>query len=86
MAVKLSIRKGPKANLDALASADEILSGEMFLITDESRLAVGITSNTYQAFMKEGEVTGGGGDITNIDGGSASSVYLSTQVFVAGGA
>jgi hypothetical protein len=60
--------RGTRAALDALATAGTILPGQVYLITDEARLAVGLTASTYQAFLKSGE--GGGGS------GAAGTVVL----------
>lgn len=53
------IKRGTRAALDALATVGSLAAGEEYLITDESRIAVGLTPNTYQAMAKQGE--GGAG-------------------------
>jgi hypothetical protein len=50
------IKRGTRAQLNAAASSSSLLSGELYLITDENRLAVGTSSSTYQAAAKSGEV------------------------------
>ena len=48
-------KRGSRANLNALAAADGLLIGQIYVITDENRLAVATTTGTYQAMAKEGE-------------------------------
>lgn len=45
-------KRGTRAALDALATVNGIKSGEVYLLTDESRLAVGLSNSTYQVFSK----------------------------------
>jgi hypothetical protein len=70
-------KRSTRAALDALAAANGLLVGQIYFITDESRLAVATSVSTYQAASKQGE--GGGGGATALDGGSASSVFLPDQ-------
>ena len=78
----LRIKRGTRSQLNTAASGSGLKAGEPYLITDESRIAVGLTAATYQDFLKVGEVSGG----RNIDGGAASTVYLATQLINGGGA
>lgn len=39
-----------RANLNAQASANALFYGEPYLITDEKRLAIGLSANSYQDF------------------------------------
>ena len=48
-------KRGSRANLNTLAVADGLLIGQIYVITDENRLAVATTTGTYQAMAKEGE-------------------------------
>ena len=48
-------KRGSRANLNTLAVADGLLIGQIYVITDENRLAVATTTRTYQAMAKEGE-------------------------------
>ena len=48
-------KRGSRAALDTLAAADGLLVGQIYVITDEDRLAVAKTIGTYQAMAKEGE-------------------------------
>lgn len=57
----LSHRRGTRSQIDAAASANALRTGEVYLITDEARLTVGIAANAHQAAAKQGE-GGGGGD------------------------
>lgn len=52
--------RGTRAALDALATANGIKSGQIYLITDESRIAIGTAVNAYETYAKESEAGGGG--------------------------
>lgn len=52
----IKVLRTTRANLNASASAVGLLGGEPYLITDESRLAVGLTTSTYMDFAKLSEV------------------------------
>lgn len=53
--IPLKLLRTTRANLDAQATAVNLRQGEPYLITDENRLAVGISTSTYQTFLKVGE-------------------------------
>ena len=56
MANKILIKRGTRSQINLAAIPGNSLTlGEMYLITDENRLAVGTGSNTYQDFAKVGE-------------------------------
>lgn len=55
----LRIKRGTRAQLNSAASGSGLNAGEPYLITDESRFAVGLTTATYQDFLKVGEVSNG---------------------------
>lgn len=78
----LRIKRGTRAQLDAAAAASGLHEGEPYLITDESRIAIGLSTGLYQSLLKVGEVSGG----RNLDGGAASAVYLTSQLIDGGGA
>lgn len=61
MANIIKIKRGTAANLATLASGGGLSAGELYLITDQQRLAVGLTTTTYQTFAKLSEIGGGGG-------------------------
>ncbi len=71
------MKRGTRANLDAAALAGTLVAGEPYLITDEDRIAVGLTAGTYQDYSKVGE---GGGGLTP----SASTVTTSDVSGVVG--
>jgi hypothetical protein len=58
MARNLAIQhiRTTRANLDSQAGSSNLNAGEIYLITDENRLAVGLSATTYQALPKSGEV------------------------------
>lgn len=62
-------KRGTRAALNALSASNSLVSGQLYVLTDEGRIAVALTSSTYQAFLKEGEVT------MNIDAGTPAAVY-----------
>lgn len=53
--------RGTKFALDALAAGNSLLPGQIYVITDENRIAVALTVSTYETFAKESEAGGGGG-------------------------
>lgn len=71
-----------KTNLDLQSASGGLNEGEIYLITDESRLAIGLSSTTYETFAKESEAGGGGTDISDAD--AAVGDVLSGKTFYAG--
>ena len=49
--------RGTRAALDTLASSNGLKVGEVYLITDEQRIAVGLTTSTYTIFEKRTQST-----------------------------
>lgn len=58
---KLKIKRGTLAQITAAATANQLDIGEPYLITDEDRLAVGLSASTFSTFAKVSEVGSGGG-------------------------
>ena len=58
---KILNKRGTRANLNTLAIANGLSAGEVYLITDENRIAMGTSANTYESYAKESEAGGGGG-------------------------
>ena len=56
--------RGTRAALNALASGGLLVPWQLYVISDESRVAVATSTSTYQTFAKEGEGGGGGGGTT----------------------
>lgn len=54
----IQVRTGTRAQLEAAKTAGTLAAGEPYLITDESRLAVGTAADEYAAMMKVGEASG----------------------------
>jgi hypothetical protein len=54
-------KRGTRSALDALATANGLLPGQIYIITDESRIAVALSVNTYETYAKQSEAGGGGG-------------------------
>lgn len=55
MAVGYRHPRGTRAALNALATAGTLVVGQVYVITDENRLAVALTASTYETFAKAGE-------------------------------
>jgi hypothetical protein len=67
MANKILIKRGTRDQINLAATPGNSLSlGELYLITDEGRLAVGTGSNTYQDFLKANEAAPLDADLTAI--------------------
>ena len=49
----IRVKRGTRAQLDAASVSNLLLAGEVYLITDEKRLAVGLSSNSYSRFALE---------------------------------
>jgi hypothetical protein len=54
-------KRGTRAALTALAGSSGLLPGQMYVLTDEARIAVALTTTTFETFAKESEAGGGGG-------------------------
>lgn len=52
----IQIKRGTRAQIEAAKAAGQLLDGEPYLITDEDRLAVGVSSSGYSSFAKEEEL------------------------------
>jgi hypothetical protein len=48
----IQIKRGTRAQIEAAKAAGQLRDGEPYLITDEDRLAVGVTPNGYSSFAK----------------------------------
>jgi hypothetical protein len=58
-------KRGTRANLEALATANGLLQGQVYVIDDEDRIAIATGVGAYQAAAKEGE--GGSAANTTLD-------------------
>lgn len=65
---KVLIKRGTRAQINSAASATGLLAGEPYLITDENRLAIGLSTTTYAEASKPGDAISIA-DI-NLDGGT----------------
>jgi hypothetical protein len=52
----IQIKRGTRAQIEAAKAAGQLKDGEPYLITDENRIAVGVDSSGYSAFVKDTEV------------------------------
>ncbi len=50
------IKRGTRTQIESAKTASGLNAGEPYLITDESRLAIGTSVNTYSDFAKKSEV------------------------------
>lgn len=57
----IRVKRGTRAQINSAASAGQLSAGEPYLITDESRLAVGTSPTAFTDFAKLSETGGGGG-------------------------
>jgi hypothetical protein len=54
---RIKFKRGTRAQLDAAAAANALDAGEPYLITDEGRIAIGLSASTYEVFAKVSETT-----------------------------
>jgi hypothetical protein len=59
--------RGTRASLNALAAGGGLLPGQLYVLTDENRIAVALSASAYQTFAKESEAGGSGGTLAFID-------------------
>ncbi|MEK7661474.1 MAG: hypothetical protein AAB680_05485 [Pseudomonadota bacterium] len=57
MVASVQIKRGTRAQIVTAAGASGLVAGEPYLITDENRLAVGLSATTYQDFAKQNEIS-----------------------------
>jgi hypothetical protein len=55
MADPIRVKRGTRAQINAAATANQLVAGEPYLITDEGRFAVGKSTSTYETFGKQSE-------------------------------
>lgn len=51
----IRIKRGTRAQLNAAATANQLNTGEPYLISDEGRSAVGTSAGTYKAAFMQGD-------------------------------
>lgn len=56
MVQTIQIKRGTRAQIEAAKAAGQLRDGEPYLITDENRLAVGVSSSGYSSFAKTEEL------------------------------
>lgn len=79
MANIIKIKRGTRAQLNAAAAANGLAAGEPYLITDENRLAVGLSASTYAeyALAAQGVTNGDSHDHSGGDGAQIAYSSLS---------
>ena len=50
---KVLNKRGTRSEINSAATANGLNAGEVYLITDENKIAIGLSSSTYEAFAKE---------------------------------
>ena len=78
MANILKIKRGTKTQIDTAGTNQQLIQGEPYLITDEGRIAIGLTSATYTAFAKTTEVQPIDADLTAIAGLTGTGILTRT--------
>ena len=56
MALTIKAKRGTREQINSAASANGLVQGEIYLITDEDRFAIGLSANTYETYAKESEI------------------------------
>lgn len=80
MSVGYTLPRGTRASLDIKATAGELLAGQAYLLTDEDRIAVGLSTSTYQTYAKEEEAGGAAsGAPSFIHGGGRVYLYTNNE-------
>lgn len=72
--------RGTRAALVSLAGTSGLLPGQVYVLTDEARLAVALTTSTFETFAKESEAGGGGGAVSSVNGETGAVVLDAADV------
>lgn len=56
--------RGTRTALNALAANSQLVPWQLYVLSDENRVAIATSASAYQTFAKEGEGGGGGGGTT----------------------
>lgn len=54
MPAQIRFKRGTLAQLNAAATANQLVQGEPYFITDTNEIAIGLTASTYQIYSKTG--------------------------------
>ena len=74
MAISLKVKRGTRSQIDSAAATASLIAGEPYLITDENRIAVGVSTSAFEPMAKQSEIPVSG----NLDYGLISSSPTST--------
>lgn len=77
MANIIKIKRGTRAQLNAAAAANGLAAGEPYLITDENRLAVGLSASTYAEYALAAQGVTNGNSHDHHGGDGAQIAYSS---------
>lgn len=72
----IKVKRGTLTQLNTAGTNNLLVEGEPYLITDQGRLAIGLTSATYAAFAKTTEVQPLDADLTAISALTGTSGFL----------
>lgn len=59
--ITFRLKRGTAANLTALANSALLNAGEPYYITDQNRIAIGVTPSSFETFAKVSELSSAGG-------------------------
>lgn len=76
---KVLNKRGTRSEINSAATANGLNAGEVYLITDENRIAMGTSANTYESYAKESEAGGGGGETSPTVALSITAANLSVN-------
>ena len=60
-------KRGTRAALTALAGANGLKPGQLYVLTDENRIAMAMSVSAFETYAKESEAGGGGGGGTTYE-------------------
>ena len=56
MAISFKVKRGTRAQIDSAAATGGLIAGEPYLITDENRIAVGVSASAFEPMAKHSEL------------------------------
>lgn len=71
----IQIKRGTRAQIEAAKAAGQLRDGEPYLITDENRIAVGVSSSGYSSFAKD-KINSDITQLTGITGGISTPDFI----------
>jgi hypothetical protein len=87
--IKIRFKRGTLAQLNAAAASNQLEQGEPYLITDQNKLAVGLSANTYEIINElyvhpnhTGDVTSSGDGATTIANNAVTSAKIANNAVI----